>query len=88
MADFDDLLEELRQKRDELRVQLHLASKEAKDEWQELEEKMDEFSSKAKQFAGEAGLRETGQGLGNALGQLGNEIRLGYERIRKAIRED
>lgn len=88
MADFDDLLEELRQKRDELRVQLHLASKEAKDEWDELEEKMDEFSSKAKQLAGEAGLRETGQGLGKALGQLGNEIKLGYERIRKAIRED
>jgi len=88
MADFDDLLEELRQKRDELRVQLHLASKEAKDEWDELEEKMDEFSSKAKQFAGEAGLKETGQGLGKALGQLGNEIKLGYERIRKAIRED
>ena len=88
MADFDDLLEELRQKRDELRVQLHLASREAKDEWEELEEKMDEFSGKAKQLAGEAGLRETGQGLGKALGQLGNEIKLGYERIRKAIRED
>ena len=88
MTDFDDLLEELRQKRDELRVQLHLASREAKDEWEELEEKMDEFSGKAKQLAGEAGLRETGQGLGKALGQLGNEIKLGYERIRKAIRED
>ena len=88
MTDFDDLLEELRQKRDELRVQLHLASREAKDEWEELEEKMDEFSGKAKQLAGEAGLRETGQGLGKALGQLGNEIKLGYERIRKAVRED
>jgi uncharacterized coiled-coil DUF342 family protein len=88
MADFDELLEELRQKRDELRVQLHLASKEAKDEWDELEEKMEEFSSKAKQLADEAGLRETGQGLGKALGQLGNEIKLGYERIRKAVRED
>lgn len=88
MADFDELLEELRQKRDELRVQLHLASKEARDEWEELEEKMDEYSSKAKQLAGEAGLRETGQGVGKALGQLGHEIKLGYERIRKAIRED
>ena len=88
MADFDELLEELRQKRDELRVQLHLANREARDEWEELEDKMEEFSGKAKQFAGDAGIRETGEGLGRALSQLGNEIKLGYERIRKAIRED
>lgn len=88
MADFDELLEELRQKRDELRVQLHLASREARDEWEELEDKMEEFSGKAKQFAGDAGIRETGEGLGRALGQLGNEIKLGYERIRKAIRDE
>lgn len=88
MTDFDDLFEDLKQKRDELRVQMHLASREARDEWEELEEKMQEFSTKAKDFAGEAGLRETGDGLGKALGSLGHEIKLGYERIRDAIKED
>jgi chromosome segregation ATPase len=88
MSEFDDLLADLRQKRDELRVKINLASKEIKDEWEELEEKMEDLSGKAKQFAGEAGLKETGQGLGKAMGQLGQEIKLGYERIRKATRED
>jgi len=88
MADFDDLIEELKQKRDELRVQINLASKEARDEWEELEEKMEDFSGKAKDFANDAGIKETGEGLGKALGQLGQELKLGYERIRDAIKED
>ena len=87
MDDFEDLVQELKQKRDELRVQMNLASREAKDEWEELETKMEEFSAKAKQFAGEAGIKETGQGLGDALGQLGGELKKGYERLRKAIKE-
>lgn len=91
MADFEDkveeLVEELKQKRDELRVQMHLASKELKEEWDDLEKKMDEFSGKAKQFSDDAQLRETGSGLGEALGKLGHEIKLGYERIRDAIKD-
>ena len=55
MTDFDDMIDELKQKRDELRVQMHLASKEVKDEWNELEEKMEDFSGKAKQFSSDAG---------------------------------
>ena len=86
MADFDDMLEDLKQKRDELRVQMNLASREVKEEWDELEEKMEEFSSKAKQFANDAKLRETGSGLGDALGSLGHELKLGYQRIRDALK--
>jgi hypothetical protein len=80
MADFDDLMEELKQKRDELRVQMNLASRELKDEWDELEEKMEEFSEKAN-------LEETGKGLSKAVGQLGQEIKLGYERLWKAVKD-
>ena len=86
MADFDEMLEELKQKRDELRVQIHLASKEVKEEWEELEEKMEEFSDKAKKFAEDAKLKETGSSLGDALGGLGQEIKLGYQRIRDALK--
>lgn len=88
MADFDDLVEELQQKRDELRVQMNLASREMKDEWDELEEKLQELTSTAKQFAAEANLKETGEGVGKALAQLGDELKRGYERIWKALRED
>ena len=87
MADIDDLIEELKQKRDELRVQIHLASKEVQDEWDDLEKKMEHFSGQAKQFADEAKLKETGSGLGDALGQLGHELKLGYQRIRDAIKD-
>lgn len=88
MSELDDLIAELKQKRDELRVQINLASKEVKDEWEELEEKMEHFSDKAKEFASDAQLKETGEGLGKALGQLGHELKLGYERIRGAVAKD
>lgn len=81
MSELDDIIADLKQKSDELRLQIHLASKEAKDEWEELEEKLEEFTANAK-------LNETGEGIGKALGQLGNELKLGYERIWKAIKED
>ena len=87
MSEFDDLIEELKQKRDELRVQLNLATKEARDEWEELEDKMEEFTAKAKEFAEDARIKETGEGLGEALGQLGGEIKKGYERLRTAIKD-
>ena len=87
MSELEDLIEDLRQKRDELRVQVNLASREIKDEWEELEEKMDEFKGKTKEFAGEAGLKETGAGVGQALGQLGQELKLGYQRIRDALKD-
>ena len=88
MIDFDDLVEELQQKRDELRVQMNLASREMKDEWDELEEKLGELTDKARQIATEANIKETGEGVGRALSQLGDEIKLGYERIWKALKED
>ena len=81
MSELDDILADLKQKSDELRLQMHLASKEAKDEWEELEEKLEKFTTNAK-------LEETGEGLSKALGQLGNELKLGYERVWKAIKED
>ena len=79
MDDFDDLVQDLKRARDELRLQIHLASKEAQDEWHELEEKMEGFASKAR-------LEETGEGIGQALGQLGNEIKAGYARLRDALK--
>ena len=81
MSDFDDLVADLKQKRDELRLKIHLGSKEAQDEWEELEEKMQEFSSRAE-------LCRKGAGVADALGMLGQELKLGYKRIRNAIKED
>jgi len=68
-------------------VQMNLATREAKDEWEELEAKMEEFTAKAKNFAEDAQIKETGEGLGDALGQLGGEIKKGYERLWKAVKD-
>ena len=80
MSDLDKLFEELKQKRDELRVQMHLASKEVQDEWDEFEGKWDDFSQKAD-------LHATGEGLGEAMEKLGHELKLGYQRIRNALKD-
>ncbi len=80
MADIDDILEDLKQRRDELRVQMHLASKELQDEWEELEGKMKEFSERAQ-------IEATAEGIGDALGGLGHELKLGYERLRDAVKK-
>ena len=80
VTDLDDLWEDLKQKRDELRVQIHLGSKEVQDEWEELEGKMNDFSATAE-------LGKTGEGVGDALGQLGHELKQGYDRVREAIKE-
>ncbi|MBT8083241.1 MAG: hypothetical protein KJP08_00775 [Gammaproteobacteria bacterium] len=87
MDDFNELIEELKQKRDELRVQMNLASKELRDEWDELEEKTEDFMGKVKSFTDEADIKETGEGIGEALGQVGSEIKKGYERLWKAIKD-
>ncbi len=81
MSEYDDLMAELKQKRDELRVKMHLASKDAQVEWEELEKKMQEFSSRAE-------LDKTGENISDALGKIGEELKLGYKRIRAAIKED
>jgi hypothetical protein len=64
MTDLNQLLQELKQRRDELRVKIHLASKDIKEDWDGLEEKMHDFSGKAAKFSEDAKLKETGAGLG------------------------
>ena len=46
---------------------------------------MEDFSNRARQFSDDAKLKETGSGIGDALGQLGGELKRGYERIRDAL---
>jgi hypothetical protein len=81
MADFDEILQDLKRRRDELRVRIHLASREMQDEWEELETKMSEFSRRAR-------LKETGDGVSKALGSLGQELKTGYQRIQRALKDD
>ncbi|HJL43996.1 MAG TPA: hypothetical protein RMG48_22010 [Myxococcales bacterium LLY-WYZ-16_1] len=73
MGAFDDLIKELEQKRDELRVQIHLGSKEAKDEFERLEKRLDTF------------LNETRQQATQELDQVGKELKSAYDNLRQRL---
>lgn len=78
MSRQDDLIEHLKQERDELALKMHLASMELKDEWEALEGKWEEFSS-------HAGLNKTADGVESALELLGDELKKGYQRLKRAL---
>ena len=81
--DMTDMAEKLRRERDQLSVKMHLASMEVRDEWEELEEKWEEFSAGSKRF-----YKEVEPALGEihaALVLLGDELKAGYKKIRNAL---
>jgi len=77
----NEMMDGLRQTRDELRVQIHLAGAEAKDEWKELEDKFEGLESKAKAMSTKA--EDVSEGALEAIKRVADEVKNGYERIRK-----
>ena len=78
-----ELAAELRQTRDELRVQLNLAKAEARDEWEELEEKWEHFRTRMRPV--EEAVGESAADVGDAVMALGKELKKGYQRVRDAL---
>jgi hypothetical protein len=78
MAEISDLIAEMMQKRDELRLKLHLGSKDAKDEWEDLTAEWDKFLSAA-QFD------KSSEEVGEAAKQLGLQMKEAYDRFKKAL---
>ena len=77
-------LDELARTRDELRVRIHLAKAEAKDEWHKLEDAYTRVSAEVSRTAAEA-KGSTGQ-IGSAARSLLDELRRSYERIKGELR--
>ena len=75
------VLDSLAQVRDELKVQMHLAKSEAKDEWDNLEEKWQDLKGQSEKAASVAG--DTAQDVGTALGLAAEELKKGYDRFKK-----
>jgi len=73
-------VEYLKQQRDELQVQLHLAKADAKDEWAKLEKQWDEIRPKLEGAREEAG--KTAESVSTALGLAIDELKKGYERLK------
>ncbi|PRY25445.1 hypothetical protein CLV78_102624 [Aliiruegeria haliotis] len=78
MADIDKLMEDLKRTRDEMRLQLHLASKEAENEWGELTGEWDKFLTRA-QFD------KSSEEVGEAAKELGLRMKAAYDRFKKAV---
>ena len=78
-----EMLEKLEQERDELRVRLHLGKAEAKEEWDKLDGRIAELRGRLDRAGDEAG--EVMEDVGAAAKLLGDEIRLGFDRVRKML---
>lgn len=78
MRTVDEVVEDLKTLRDEVEVKIHLASKDIQQDFQELEDKWETFRAKA-------GLDRTAKGVGSAFELLGDELKRGYDRIRRAL---
>lgn len=76
-------LARLRTERDELKVKLHLAKAEARDEWDKIEDRFNEFQDKA--HAAQSAAGEAAKDVGAAAHLLGEELAEAYQRIRKAF---
>ena len=82
--DWDELVAKLKQERDELALKVHLGSKDAAAEWEKLEVKWREFTA-TKMPPMKQAAKETAAGVGAALDGAAEELKKGYERIRKLL---
>ncbi len=78
MSDFDDdWLDRLKRTRDELRLQLHLGTREARDEWDRLMLEWAEFARKAQ-------LEKSAEEVGEAARELALRLKTAFDRIRQS----
>ena len=81
-----DLVKSLKQERDELKVKMHLAGMDAKNEYDRLSEKYDELNRQLEPI--KDAVEESAEGIFAALGLAADELKVGFRRVRDAIRDD
>ena len=74
---------EIEQLRDEIKLKAHLGKADAVDEIEKLEKDWKSFLSKYKPIVDEA--EKAVKGTGGALGMAADELKAGYERLRKLL---
>jgi hypothetical protein len=80
---FDAEFDTLRTLRDELKVQVQLAASEARDAYDDVEQKWDHAEAKLKVLGEEAA--DSAEKVGDALRLVLDEISDGYDNIKKLI---
>ena len=81
--EFDNLLEKLKVERDELKLKLHLASMEAKEEFEEADKHWDTLKNKAAEIADDS--KETSEEFIAKAKIVGEELKEAYSRISKRL---
>lgn len=83
LRDLDELLDTLRRQRDMLKLKIHLARAEARDEWEELEKKWQHLSAKSAVARRDAD--DVSKNVFAAAKLVAEELRRGYERIGRDL---
>lgn len=78
MQDFNKLVEDLKQARDEIKLKVHLGAKDLQDEWTTLEKRWHSFEKKAD-------FERSTKDVSSALRGLGLELEKAFSRIRSAL---
>ena len=81
--EFDSLLEKLKSQRDEIMLKLHLASMEAKEEFEEADKHWDTLKNKAAEIADDS--KETSEEYIAKAKIIGEELKEAYSRISKRL---
>jgi polyhydroxyalkanoate synthesis regulator phasin len=78
-----DLIRKLKQQRDALAVQMHLGKEELKDEWDAVQHKLDQLTHRFEPL--NKAVAETSEDVWESLKLVGEEIKEGFQRIRKSL---
>lgn len=78
MADVEKLKQDIERVRDEIALQIELGSMEAREQWEPLEKKWNDFQNKAK-------LEQSADAISDALSLLGDELSNGYKKLKAAL---
>jgi hypothetical protein len=81
--DFEKLLDKLQSERDEIKLKLHLASMEAKEEFNEAEKQWGQLKIKAAEIADDS--VETSEEYIDKAKIVGEELKKAYNRIAKRL---
>lgn len=79
----EDLIARVRTERDHLKVRMHLAGTELREEWDEVEKKWQKLETKL--ATAKKGARETSEEVRSAMSVVGQEISEAYRRIRNRL---
>jgi hypothetical protein len=82
-AKWQQVLTDLERERDELKLKIHLAKAEGRDEWARIDQKLDELRFRAGAAGSEA--KDAMDDVGEAAKKLADEIKAGLDRIRKTL---